>query len=396
MARPLLAAALAALLLAAPAGAKPPAERWLAGDLHVHSTYSHDSYGGPGDDNTGPRRPTRFGFPVLGQFALAAARGLDFLAITDHNDVRSQSDPGFGAVRRDRRPRLRELARRPRADARRARGSTRSGDTRSAADVQALADALRADGGVFQINHPANSRPTTPTTSTGRSATHVVPDTVEAWNGAALLPAAVPVGELPRRRHPLLGGLAGPRRARRADRRQRHALGGDLAGAQGVGPADHLGATPQDRTRRGRPRRAARRAARSVSHQPPALRGPRLFLEADGDRDGTYEAHGRRHGARRLAAARAGPNGAPGTQLRLVTDGGERGDRARARRPRPRFAQRFRAARRAAPGCAPSSASEDARDARREHCPRRSCGAYCRNRLLVLAMTSATYLEPGA
>ncbi len=25
------------------------------------------------------------------------ARGLDFLAITDHNDIRSQSDPGFGA-----------------------------------------------------------------------------------------------------------------------------------------------------------------------------------------------------------------------------------------------------------------------------------------------------------
>src|SRR3982751_6506905 len=48
---PLLAAAL--LVLAAPAAAKPPTGEWLAG-------------------------------------------GLDYLAITDHNDIRSQSDPGFG------------------------------------------------------------------------------------------------------------------------------------------------------------------------------------------------------------------------------------------------------------------------------------------------------------
>ena len=77
--------------------ASASAGEWLAGDLHVHTTYSHDSYGGPGDDNTDIDEVNTFGFPVSGDFLLAASRGLDYLAITDHNDIRSQSDLGFGA-----------------------------------------------------------------------------------------------------------------------------------------------------------------------------------------------------------------------------------------------------------------------------------------------------------
>ena len=73
-----------------------PAGTWMAGDLHVHTPYSHDSYGGPGDDNTGLEEAYTAGLTVSQQFALASTRGLDYLAITDHNDVRSQSDPGFG------------------------------------------------------------------------------------------------------------------------------------------------------------------------------------------------------------------------------------------------------------------------------------------------------------
>src|SRR5881409_3827526 len=85
------------LLLAAPvAAARPPSGQWLAGDLHVHTCYSHDVWCGLDDDNTGPEDFYTFGHSVADDFLLAGTRGLDYLAITDHNDIRSQSDPGFG------------------------------------------------------------------------------------------------------------------------------------------------------------------------------------------------------------------------------------------------------------------------------------------------------------
>ena len=54
-----------AAVLTAPAPAS--AGEWLAGDLHVHTTYSHDSYGGPSDDNTGPEEAYILGWPVMGE-----------------------------------------------------------------------------------------------------------------------------------------------------------------------------------------------------------------------------------------------------------------------------------------------------------------------------------------
>src|SRR3954464_9563906 len=60
--------ACAVALLALPGSAA--AGRWVAGDLHVHTTYSHDSYGGPSDDNTGPEDAYTFGQTVTEDFAI--------------------------------------------------------------------------------------------------------------------------------------------------------------------------------------------------------------------------------------------------------------------------------------------------------------------------------------
>src|SRR3954467_8897307 len=69
---------------------------WLPGDLPTHSVYSHDVYGGPTDDNTGPDEAYTLGLPVAGKFAEGAERGLRFMAVTDHDDVRSLGDLASG------------------------------------------------------------------------------------------------------------------------------------------------------------------------------------------------------------------------------------------------------------------------------------------------------------
>src|SRR5438876_12422065 len=83
-----------ALLPAVARAAYPPSGgAWLAGDLHCHTVYSHDVWGGPNDDNTGIDEAYTFGWMPGDQIQIAELRGLDFLAITDHNDVRALTDP---------------------------------------------------------------------------------------------------------------------------------------------------------------------------------------------------------------------------------------------------------------------------------------------------------------
>src|SRR5688500_2708509 len=82
-----------AALVAAPAAS---AGTWYAGDGHVHTCYSHDSYCGPDDDNTGPDTIYSSGGTVAQRFAEAAAKGLDFVVISDHDDIRAQADPAYG------------------------------------------------------------------------------------------------------------------------------------------------------------------------------------------------------------------------------------------------------------------------------------------------------------
>ena len=95
-------AAGAAALLAARAGvsgAARPGGRWLAGDLHCHTVLSHDVWGGPGDPNTGLEEAYTLGFSVDEQIANAEGRGLDFLAITDHNLTDGLRSPGYRSDR---------------------------------------------------------------------------------------------------------------------------------------------------------------------------------------------------------------------------------------------------------------------------------------------------------
>src|SRR3954467_13454759 len=67
---------------------------WLPGDLHTHSVYSHDVYGGPTDDNTGPDEAYTLGLPVAGQVAEGRERGLRFMAVSDHTCPRSVPELG--------------------------------------------------------------------------------------------------------------------------------------------------------------------------------------------------------------------------------------------------------------------------------------------------------------
>src|SRR3954462_7170222 len=162
--------ACAVAMLALPSSAS--AGRWVAGDLHVHTTYSHDSYGGPTDDNTGPEDAYTLGHTVTDDFAIARSRGLDFLAISDHNDVRSQSDPGFGAFGVLGLPAY-ENSLNGHAQM---LGATHLFDAcdKSTAAILAMEDALHAEGGLLQANHPNEPR--------WEYMYDVPVDTVEVWN----------------------------------------------------------------------------------------------------------------------------------------------------------------------------------------------------------------------
>lgn len=355
--------------------ASPPVGQWLAGDLHVHTPYSHDTYGGPTDDNTGIDEAYTLGLTVGQQFELARARGLHYLAITDHNDVRSQHDPGFG-----------------RAGVIGVGGYENSLDGHAqmlgahhvydnGAGVAAVRDALRADGGVFQINHPREDGEID--WALGHD---VVPDTVEVWNISRLyqppLPsasdndAAVAFWE---------GFLDAGHHVAATGGSDTHWLATILI--QGPGnPTTWVFATEPSEAGI----LAGLRAGRTmISARPPASNGARIFLEADADGDGTFESMvGDTVPAGSLLRARV--TGAPLAELRIITDGG------RLARPpvlvtSTTFEHRFRLD--AGTWVRVEVAYPDLVDVRRALCG--PLTTYCRNLLLVEAMTSALYLSPS-
>jgi hypothetical protein len=126
---------------------------WLPGDLHTHSTYSHDVYGGPTDDNTNADEAYTLGLPVAGKFLEGRERGLRFMAVSDHNDVRSVPELGSAAGDLIAIPAY-EHSIKGHAQMLGATKLYPAGD--QAADaINAMADSLREAGGVFQANHPA-------------------------------------------------------------------------------------------------------------------------------------------------------------------------------------------------------------------------------------------------
>src|SRR5207302_4533835 len=178
----------------------------------------------------------------------------------------------------------------------------------------ALATALRADGGVFQINHPSDMNWPT------KMGYAVVPDTVEVWN---IGPWAY--------QHPFPASNDNDFSLQWYDGFLKRGDEVGLTGgsdthwvltdaAQGVGEPTtwvFVKRLSLEGVLEG-----LRAHHTFVSALPPLSHGPQLFLEADRNRDGVFEAiAGSETSAAATFRVRA-PGAVPGRILRVVTDAG--------------------------------------------------------------------------
>jgi hypothetical protein len=293
-----IAAALA-LLLAGAASAQ--AESWLAGDVHVHTCYSHDAWC-PGE----PPQPEALyssNGTVAQRFQEAALKGLDFLVVSDHNDVGAQTDPGFGSAGVLGVPAYEASLSGGHAQM---LGATRLYDDGSgdAASTNALADALRLDGGVFQANHPSytsteefSACEQADIAAWGTNPLHwkygyaVPPDSIEVWNTTTLIQPSQLYYECWLQRGARIG-ITGGSDSHGANQAN-VALPTTWVLARGATPAAIVEAIRAGRT--------------TISRVAPAGGGARLLIEADGDRDGSFESS-------------VGDSVPPGTPMRVRAD----------------------------------------------------------------------------
>jgi hypothetical protein len=346
------AAAVVTLALATPAVASAhrsaaPAKRvaphgfWIPGDLHVHTIYGHDVCITPATawDYTKPSRAARrpcqdfytWGFPPADRLSEALQRGLGFVAITDHNNVVNQTDPAVLAWEKahpdfvsipgyenSQAGHVQMLGARScygnHGPTKQVVGCDAAPKDKTVRGMRELANSLRANGGVFQINHPSDL-----------SWLHtyhrkVVPDTIEVWNiGLWAFQRPLPSANDNNFSLRWYDGFL-----RRGDRIG--VTGGSDShwrltdSIQGVGdPTTWVYVTR--RTVQGV--LAGLRAHHTfVSDLPPAELGAQAYLEADANHDGRYEAIAgdvvKRGAAYRLRTV----NALPLSLVRIVTDKG--------------------------------------------------------------------------
>ena len=322
-------------------GPRPPKGFWVAGDLHVHTIYGHDTCidpttaWDPSSTDRAARRscpaPYTVGFAPAQRLQEAQQRGLNFVALTDHNNVVNQTDPdalAFQAANpsfvwlpgyENSQPGHVQMlgARSCYGNSGAIPGATIECDQavtdQSAAGETSLADGLRAAGGVFQINHPSDHNWQT------RFGYSVVPDNVEVWNEPWFYQSPAPAsndddfamqwydGFLQRGYHVGITGGS-----------DSHWVTTDSV--QGIGdPTTWVfvrSLTVQGIL-------DGLRAHRTfVSALPPLEHGPQLYLEADHNGDGAYEAIAGSDTSPRSSFRIRTVNAVPGSTLRIVTDKG--------------------------------------------------------------------------
>ena len=295
----------AVALVAASSAAPARGAQWYAGDGHVHTCYSHDAWCGPpplDDDELNEETAFySFGGRVDERFGEAAGKGMDFLVISDHNDIRAHTDAGFGTQGVTGIHAYEASLKHGHAQIIGGRKLYPEGDGEAQATTT-LANTLRVDGGSFQVNHPGYRIADEPIETCEQAGGPkmnwtlgyaVLPDTIEVWNATSQLRPAELYWECWLQRGARIGALAGS----------------DSHGANHVNIGLPMTWAFADSNSEADIIEAIRAGRTTLSRVAPNQGAVRLILEGDPNRDGTFD------------DARIGDEVPPGTPLRVRTEG---------------------------------------------------------------------------